>query len=431
MKKINFSKVDESLYYEQLKNGLKVFIYKKPFFQKKYAFFQTNYGAINNDFVPIGETKIKSFPRGIAHFLEHKLFESNDKETTFDKFENNGASLNASTYYNCTEYHFSSVENFDENLLNLINFVQDPVFTDENVEKEKGIIGQEIDMLRDDADRYIYEKLFENTLKENNYRYSIGGDKKTIEKITKEDLYECYNTFYNPSNMFLLIAGNVDEKQIINLIKKNQQQKNIIKAKKIVSKKVIEPEEVYKDYEVIRQNVATDKIGYSYKIKLHKEGKKQTLITRKYISFFVKELFGVTSDFTTSLLNKNIVKSYFYYDLEFIDDMVLIIFTADVLKETELDEALTNKLKSFNLDKYTFELFRKGCVANYVKAFESVSSITSMIRSMLTNYEKIFENLYEIYSELNYEDYLKTVKLLQFEKFSKLIMKPLLEDKNA
>ena len=135
MDKIIMTNLDEEIYHETLFNGLNVYIYKKENFLKKGAYFLTKYGSSTNEFVPINESKMVSFPKGIAHFLEHKLFESSDNEKTFEKFEKYGADVNAYTNHDVTNYYFSCVDNFDSCLEELINFVQAPYFTDENVEK--------------------------------------------------------------------------------------------------------------------------------------------------------------------------------------------------------------------------------------------------------------------------------------------------------
>ena len=231
MNKINISKLDELIYEETLDNGLKIFICKTPNFNKKLAFFQTRYGSLDNEFIPINGKKVKKYPLGIAHFLEHKLFESENNIDYFKLFQENGAYLNAATSYDKTYYFFSCSDNFYDNLTNLINMVQTPYFTDENVEKEKGIIGQEIDMYSNDPNQVLYDKLYYNAFVNDPMKYDIAGTKKDIKEITKEDLYECYNTFYHPSNMFLTIVGDVDVKKTIKLIKEIEDNKKYDKPK--------------------------------------------------------------------------------------------------------------------------------------------------------------------------------------------------------
>ena len=190
MEKLEIKKLDEVIYKEVLSNGLTVYIYNKPGFISNYAFLDTKYGSVNNDFIPVGGKEKKNYPLGIAHFLEHKLFESSENESVFEKLENYGAYVNAATSYDKTYYYISTSNNFKECLKILIDFVYSPCFTDENVNKEKGIIGQEIDMCNDNPDRFMYQTLTYNVLDKSYYKYDIAGTKEDIDKITKEDLYK-------------------------------------------------------------------------------------------------------------------------------------------------------------------------------------------------------------------------------------------------
>ncbi len=266
MKKIVNDVLREEIFYDKLENGLSVYYMLKKGFTKKYAILATDYGSNDLEFIPIdGQNKIK-VNEGIAHFLEHKMFEQADGSNAFDKFsklgasanaftnftmtaylfsttgnfyeslehlinyvqspyftdenvEKLGASANAFTNFTMTAYLFSTTGNFYESLEHLINYVQSPYFTDENVEKEKGIIEQEIKMYNDDPDWNVYF----NTLKALyvNYpvRIDIAGTVESIHKITKEELYTCYKTFYNPGNMALFVVGDLDFDKIMESIK--------------------------------------------------------------------------------------------------------------------------------------------------------------------------------------------------------------------
>ena len=231
MKKIYNSLFDETYYTHKLDNGLELIIFHKPDYSLTCACFGTPYGGLNinqklND-------KEYHFDAGVAHFLEHKLFESEDNEKVFDKFKKYGANVNAYTNHFVTNYYFSTNDNFYECLNELVNFVQSPYFTDENVEKEKGIINQEINMTNDDVERFMFEEVFNLALVKNPNKYRTIGDKKNVSKITKEDLYKCYNTFYHPSNMILVIYGDVDVEKTISIVRENQKLKTFNKKEKI------------------------------------------------------------------------------------------------------------------------------------------------------------------------------------------------------
>lgn len=224
MEQRQYSNLQETIYYERMDNGLDVYVLPKAGFQKTYATFSTKYGSIDNHFQVEGQEEIQ-VPDGIAHFLEHKMFEEPEGDI-FAKFAEQGASANAFTSFDRTVYLFSSTSHIEESLQTLIDFVQRPYFTDENVEKEKGIIGQEINMYRDNAAWRVYFGLIEAMYHIHPVHIDIAGTIESIGTITKETLYTCYHTFYHPSNMLLFVVGGVDPKGIFELVRSNQAAKS-------------------------------------------------------------------------------------------------------------------------------------------------------------------------------------------------------------
>lgn len=223
MDTIRYDALQETLYHETMDNGLQVYVLPKPGFQKIYATFSTKYGSIDNHFRVEGEEDI-AVPDGIAHFLEHKMFEEPEGDI-FATFASQGASANAFTSFDQTVYLFSATDNIPANLETLINFVQNPYFTDQNVEKEKGIIGQEIGMYRDNPDWRVYFGLIEAMYKVHPVHIDIAGTVESITTITKETLYTCYNAFYHPSNMLLFVVGGVQPEDVFALVRRNQAEK--------------------------------------------------------------------------------------------------------------------------------------------------------------------------------------------------------------
>ncbi|EPY04024.1 zinc protease [Paenibacillus sp. E194] len=224
MEQRQYSNLQETIYYERMDNGLDVYVLPKAGFQKTYATFSTKYGSIDNHFQVEGQEEVQ-VPDGIAHFLEHKMFEEPEGDI-FAKFAEQGASANAFTSFDRTVYLFSSTSHIEESLQTLIDFVQRPYFTDENVEKEKGIIGQEINMYRDNAAWRVYFGLIEAMYHIHPVHIDIAGTIESIGTITKETLYTCYHTFYHPSNMLLFVVGGVDPKSIFELVRSNQAAKS-------------------------------------------------------------------------------------------------------------------------------------------------------------------------------------------------------------
>ena len=211
MKQFEFSQVGEQMYQEKLPNGLHVFVFPKPEFQKGYAFFATNYGGMDMRFCLDGEWH--DTPAGVAHFLEHKMFDTKEGNALQD-LAANGASPNAFTSSAITGYYFESTEKFEENLRILLSFVSVPWFTQESVDKEQGIIGQEIGMIEDDPEWKTFMNLMAALYQNHPIRVSVAGSVESISHITADTLYACHKAFYDPANMVLCVAGPVDPKHI-------------------------------------------------------------------------------------------------------------------------------------------------------------------------------------------------------------------------
>ncbi len=214
MNQYTYPRLGESFFEEVLPNGLRVRVTKKPGFSRCYAFFATNYGSIDMAFTLDGET-IAS-PAGVAHYLEHKMFDMPDGNA-MQAFSATGASPNAFTSYSMTAYHFECTDRFEENLRIRLNCVSTPYVTDESVEKERGIIAQEIRMYEDSPGSRVYEDLFDAMFEHHPIRVPIAGTVESIADITAQTLYDCHRAFYDPSNMMLCVVGDVDPLRVVEI----------------------------------------------------------------------------------------------------------------------------------------------------------------------------------------------------------------------
>ena len=237
--------LNEKMHVYKLENGLDVIIIPIKNTNRKYAMYSTHFGSINYKFKTKEDNDIITVPDGVAHFLEHKLFEQEDGENALDKLTKMGANPNAYTSFNHTSYLFDCTENFNDVFKALIHFVQNPYLTKENVEKEKGIIGQEIGMYDDDPDWQLFFGFVNCLYGSHAITKDIAGTVQTIADITPEILYKCYNNFYKPSNMVICVVGNVDVDETLNIIKENvKEDKEKSKIERFYGE---EKEEIYKN----------------------------------------------------------------------------------------------------------------------------------------------------------------------------------------
>ncbi len=217
MKQSFYERIGESVHRETLPNGLQVCVVPKPGYAKKYAFFATRYGGMDTRFCLDG--KWLDTPAGIAHYLEHKMFDTREGNA-LQELAKNGAEPNAFTANAMTGYYFDSTEHFEENLRILLSFVSIPYFTEESVAKEQGIIGQEIRMIEDNPDWQIYTRMLQALYSRSTVRTSIAGTVESISHITAETLYDCHKAFYTPSNMALTVVGDVDPIHVVDLARR-------------------------------------------------------------------------------------------------------------------------------------------------------------------------------------------------------------------
>lgn len=206
-----YPRIGETVHHERLENGLHVFVIPKPDYGKSYAFFATNYGGMDMRFKLAGQWH--DTPAGVAHFLEHKMFDTQEGNALQD-LAANGASPNAFTGSAITGYYFESTQKFEENLRILLSFVSVPWFTKESVDKEQGIIAQEIRMIEDNPDWQVFTNMMAGLYKNHPIRTSVAGTVESISHITADTLYACHKAFYDPSNMVLCVAGNVDPERV-------------------------------------------------------------------------------------------------------------------------------------------------------------------------------------------------------------------------
>lgn len=377
MKIIESSKIQEKAYIEELENGLKVMIIPKKNTKKKYVIWGTHFGSIDNHFIMPSTKEEVTIPDGVAHFLEHKMFEQPNGTNSLDTLMALGIDANAYTTNDHTAYLFECTSHFEEGLNELMDYVQHPYFTDENVEKEKGIIGQEINMYDDDPGWKLYINAMDCLYKENPIKIDIAGTIESISKITKDVLYKCYNTFYHPSNMIMVLCGDFEPNTLLEEVKKRLLPKeNQGEIKRIYPPK---EEKIHKPFASSKMEVSTPIFMIGYK---DSQNSKQEKVKKHIaIEILFNIMIGKSSKLYQKLYEQGLLLSKPSTDYEFTDQYahVLISGTSKDPKkiEQELSSVIEN-LKQNGIEDEEFERSKKKVYGDYVVEYNSVADIARM-----------------------------------------------------
>lgn len=395
MQIIENSKVKEKLYIEKLENGLTIMIVPKKGIQKKYVIWGTNYGSNDSKFIVPGEKEPTEVPKGVAHFLEHKMFEQESGINSLDTLTALGVEANAYTTNDHTAYLFECTENFYPALDELMDYVQHPYFTDENVEKEKGIIGQEIMMYDDYPEWKVYLNTLEAMYHEHPVKLDITGTIETISHIDKDILYKCYNTFYNPANMAMVICGDFEPEKLLEEIKKRLIEKKANgEIKRIYPE---EPESIVKEKVEQKMDVSEPlfTIGIKDKVATPKEKVKKHLA----IEILLNVLIGKSSKLYQELYNKGMLFVTPGVDYEFSRDYAHILITGQSKypeQVYDLFKNAVNELKENGIDLEEFERVKKMLYGSFIKEYDEPGDIARMFIADFFKGINSFEYLEEI-----------------------------------
>ena len=428
MNKKVYSTLNEKLYTEVLDNGLTVFILPKREFHKTYGLFSTNYGSIDNEFAYQGE-KRKKVPDGIAHFLEHKMFEKKEGDI-FQEFGRLGASANAFTSFTKTSYLFSATDHIKDNLLTLLDFVQAPYFTPETVEKEKGIIAQEIQMYQDNPDWQLFFGLLQNLYPKHPLHIDIAGTVNSIDKITADDLYECYQTFYHPSNMILFVVGNIDPQETMSWVKNNQAEKNFTDIREIYRYFPQETTFDINSYSSKTMSVSRPKAtlgvrGFQENLP---KGDKAQLRFRTAMNLLLQLLLGNTSKNYLRLYQEGIIDDSFGFDFSLERSFHMADFSSDTGRPEEflqeIEDILLNFANEEEVNEENLERLKKKVLGKYFQSLNSLEFIANQFTQDLFGTLTLFD-LPEIIRSIQLQDCLDAGNhLLKKEAIARFCLKP-------
>lgn len=380
--KIENKSIGETLYFGTHESGLGIFVVPKKNFSKKYAIIGAKIGSIDNTFIPNGEKDLITVPDGIAHFLEHKMFEMSDGSDAFAKFSKYGANANAFTSFTNTCYLFSCTDNFYESFEHLLNYVKSPYFTDANVEKEKGIIGQEIRMYDDDGEWRVMFNLLSALYKDFPVRIDIAGTIESISHIQPDVLYKCYNTFYDPSNMVLCVAGDVDEEKVLKITDKIMGDK--ITGSKAKSVYPSEQECVFKKKIEQKLSVSAPLFDIGFK-DTDKMSGNDILKNEIAVKIILSSVASKSSDLYERLYNDGLINDEFSYDYMYEEEYACAIIGGESKEpETVYNEVIKYFKEKGRIDADEFDRAKKSIWGAYLRTFNDVEGIcSSMVRNVL------------------------------------------------
>lgn len=389
MREIKNERLGERYYEIDHKSGLKILVYPKENYASAYAMFGTRYGSIDTDFRLQGEKSFTSVPEGIAHFLEHKLFESEELDA-FERYAKTGASANAYTSFDRTCYLFSCTDNFKASLEILLDFVTHPYFTEATVQKEQGIIGQEIQMCRDEAGWESLFALLRAMYHMHPVRIDIAGTVESIADITADLLYTCYNTFYNLSNMVLCVAGNVNPDEVLEVADRVLQKAEPVEIERKFHE---EPREVKEAYVEERLAVAAPifSLGFKEAVETPERTLKELIIS----NVILEAVCGKTTPFYTELLESGLCNTSF--DCEYFAGYgyAAWIFTGETPDARAVEEKLVGRIRELQktgIAEKDFLRIRKKLYGRTVMQFNDIDTIANGMVAAHFRGESIFDD---------------------------------------
>lgn len=405
--------IKEKMYIEKIKSGMTLICIPKENTEKKYAICGIGFGSNDNNFFIQNENKEVKVPNGVAHFLEHKLFEQENGVNSLDVLSSLGVEANAYTTNDHTAYLFECTKNFDDALKELLNYVQNPYFTDENVEKEKGIIAQEIMMYDDEAEWKVYINTMKAMYQKNPIRIDVAGSVESIQGITKETLYECYNNFYIPSNMVIVVVGKFNPEEIFEKIKKQIKTNNKILPKRIEENETLEinQKEIYSKMDI---SIPI----FSFGIKVNPEEKEKTKRALG-IEILLEILFGQSSEFYEELYKNGTLFESVSANFEWSRNYAHILIQGRSNQIEKVEEKLIEiiaKMKKEGIKEKEFEKARRKIYGLYVKEFDQVDSEAILF---VSNYLK----------QINPFDYIENYKIISKE-YLETLLREVFDEKN-
>lgn len=398
MKRVVSDRYDESYFEETMENGLHVVLWNKPGYKKSLFMLATPLGAM--DMVQRDEEGNEyHFPAGIAHFLEHKMFEMGEQDV-MDLFSKMGANVNASTSYTETVYYFSTSNAIEKPLTLLLDFVQSLQISEASVEKEKGIIIQELNMYEQMPDVRLVMETFSSLYQKHPLKYDIGGDVDSVNAITLDELRECYRRNYHPSTMVLIGIGDFQEKEVMDLIRQNQAKKTFPDIPLIHRAHFEEPKEVARPSFSFTMDVSTPKIACAYKLKGIKDSVARAKLGWCFKMMLDARFSPLNNDFQT-WLDDGIINDFVGSEVVLGKDYGILLFYTETKKPQRFEEIAAQTIKSFAknvMDEAVLQRLKRRYFGRSIRSLNSFEDIAiSYIRDYFDGLD-FFRSLDHLYS---------------------------------
>lgn len=424
MKKIKIKNTGEYVYLEKLENGLDIIMIPNNNMTNFYCTLNIKFGSINTNFKYQG--KNINLPKGVAHFLEHLMFNMPDGTNAFEYYSKLGSNINAFTTYEYTSYEVFAFNKFKENLSYLLKYVYTPYFTKEIVNNEKGIIKEEINMISDNPSSEIVYGLYRNIFIKDERQFLIAGTVSDIKSITLEDIKTAYDAFYHPENMFLVITGGFNPTEAVAITSETMKNIEFKKYEKPVIKKIKEPTKVKVEFEEKEMPVNKYKVIVGLKIP-HSKFKNLNISKIQlimYLNLIIRINFGATSLLKEELFKSKIITDSLKTNLTNTEEYFILSFVGVTDYPDYLLKRIKEKIKNLNVTEDETKRKARSSISNLILSFDDLEAVNNDVQDDIINFGQYIDNIYDYYSGLNLSAANQILKKISLNNMTVNILKP-------
>ena len=423
MQEINLKGIDEKIYYDICDNGLPIYMVVNDKVNNFYMTLNVRYGSVDTEYKVKGSKEYEKVHNGLAHFLEHVNFNEKDGYTAHDYFNSLGSSINAFTTFDFTAYEVFACTDFEKNLNHLLDYVQTPYFTKELIEKEKGIICEEVKMGKNNPGHKLYYGMNESLFKKHKRKNLVTGDINDVKGITLKEIEKVYNTFYHPKNMFLVITGNFNPYEAVGIVKENQANKEFPKYLNPIIKKEKEPLQVKTKYKEIETNVEIPKVKICYKMSKNNFKNYSDFLINIYLSIILRNNFGATSYLREELLEKELVVGI-GASRDVFDDIVTLEINIETKYPNEVIPIIEEKMHNLTINEDDLNRRIRCNIAALINDYDDIEYVNSDIADQLISYNEVVDNMYDVYNNLKLEEVTDIISKINLDNYSVVVLVP-------